>query len=76
MSKNVNIPPLPDHCNVVFNTMSCGFCYKKQGVLLKSQCFIIFIPVYVVFDTMCKLFTNMDIIDKAALVKGHKIVII
>ena len=54
MSKNVNIAPLPDYYNVVFNTMLCGFCYKKQGVLLKSQCFIIFILEDVVFNTMCK----------------------
>nr|DAU70312.1 MAG TPA: hypothetical protein [Caudoviricetes sp.] len=34
--------------------MSCDFCYKKQGVLLKSPCFVIFIPEDIVFDTMCK----------------------
>lgn len=48
------------------------FCHKKQGVLSKSPCFEIFIPGNVVFDTMCKWFTNMDIIDKAALVRGYK----
>lgn len=52
--------------------MSYGFCHKKQGVLLISPCFIIFILEYIVFDTICKWFTNMDIIDKAALVTGYK----
>lgn len=56
--------------------MSCGFCYIKQGVLLKSPCFEMFIPEDIVFNTICKWFTNMDIIDKAALVKGYKIVMI
>lgn len=56
--------------------MSCGFCYIKQGVLSKSPCFIIFIPEDIVFNTICKWFTNMDIIYKAALVRGYKIVII
>ena len=60
MSKNVNMPPLPDYYNVVFNTMLCSFCYKKQGVLSISPCFIIFIPGDIVFDTMCKWFTSMD----------------
>lgn len=70
MSKNVNIPPLSDYYNVVFNTMLCGFCHKKQGVLSKSPCFIIFIQEDIVFNTICKWFTNMDIIYKAALVRG------
>ena len=52
------------------------FAIKKQGVLLKSPCFLIFIPGDVVFDTMCKWFPNMDIIDKTALIKGYKIVMI
>ena len=30
MLKNVNIPPLPDQCDVVFNTMSCCFCHKNK----------------------------------------------
>ena len=50
--------------------MPCGFCYKKQGVLLKSQRFKILIPGDIVFNTMCKGFPNMDIIDKVTLVKG------
>lgn len=54
MLKNVNIPPLPDRCDVVFNTMSCCFCHKKQGVLSKSPRFEIFIPEDIVFNTMCK----------------------
>lgn len=76
MLKNVNIPPLPNQCDVVFNTMSCCFCHKKQGVLSKSQRFKMLIPGDVVFDTMCKWFPNMDIIDKTALIKGYKIVMI
>lgn len=56
--------------------MSCCFCHKKQGVLSISPCFIILILEDIVFNTMCKWFTNMDIIDETALVKGYKIVMI
>lgn len=56
--------------------MLYGFCHKKQGVLSKSQRFKMLIPGDVVFDTMCKWFPNMDIIDKTALIKGYKIVMI
>ena len=52
--------------------MSCGFYYKKQGVLSISQSFKMFIPGDIVFDTMCKWFPKVDIIDKTALVKGYK----
>lgn len=58
MLKNVNIAPLPDHYNIVFNTMLYGFCYKNKEFCGKVRVF----ADDVIFYTMCKGFPNMDII--------------
>ena len=72
MSKNVNIAPLPDYCNIVFNTILCGFYYKNKEFCQKVRVF----ADAVILNTICKWFTNMNIIDKTALIKGYKIVMI